>query len=124
MSAPIPDPDHSRPERRAGERMEILGDLHGEVMVYQPMAVREISHGGALIESSFPLQLDSLHDVRLELGDDSVVVKGRVVHCSIADMDREFVAYRSGLEFIQPSAGVRDVIAGFIAAVKAGRLAR
>ena len=100
--------------------MEILGDLHGEVMVYQPMAVREISHGGALIESSFPLQLDSLHDVRLELGDDSVVVKGRVVHCSIADMDREFVAYRSGLEFIQPSAGVRDVIAGFIAAVKAG----
>lgn len=104
--------------------MEILGDLHGEVMVYQPMAVREISHGGALIESSFPLQLDSLHDVRLELGDDSVVVKGRVVHCSIADMDREFVAYRSGLEFIQPSAGVRDVIAGFIAAVKAGRLAR
>ena len=104
--------------------MEILGDLHGEVMVYQPMAVREISHGGALIESSFPLQLDSLPDVRLELGDDSVVVKGRVVHCSIADMDREFVAYRSGLEFIQPSAGVRDVIAGFIAAVKAGRLAR
>ena len=104
--------------------MELLGDLHGEVMVYQPMAVREISHGGALIESSFPLQLDSLHDVRLELGDDSVVVKGRVVHCSIADMDREFVAYRSGLEFIQPSAGVRDVIAGFIAAVKAGRLAR
>lgn len=124
MTAPVPDPDRSRPERRAGERTEILGDLHGEVMVYQPMAVREISHGGALIESSFPLQLDSLHDVRLELGHDSVVVKGRVVHCSIADMDREFVSYRSGLEFIQPSAGVRDVIAGFIAAVKAGRLAR
>lgn len=124
MTALPPDPPPSRPDRRAGERMEILGDLHGEVMVYQPMAVREISHGGALIESSFPLQLDSLHDVRLELGDDSVVVKGRVVHCSIADMDREFVAYRSGLEFIQPSAGVREVIAGFIAAVKAGRLAR
>jgi hypothetical protein len=93
-------------------------------MIYQPMAIREISHGGALIESSFPLQLDSLHELRLELGDSSVIVKGRVVHSTIADMDREFVAYRSGLEFIQPSDGVRDVIATFISAIKAGRLAR
>lgn len=112
---------HRHPDRRAGERVEILGDLHGEVMVYQPMAVREISHGGALIETSFPLHLDSLHDIRLELGNDSVVVKGRVVHCSIADMDREFVTYRAGLEFIQPSSGVREVISTFIGALKSGR---
>lgn len=104
--------------------MEILGDLQGEVMVYQPMAVREISHGGAQVETSFPLQLDSLHEMRLELGDSSVVVKGRVVHSSIADMDREFVTYRSGLEFIQLSSGTRDVIAHFIQAVTRGRLAR
>lgn len=106
------------PDRRAAERLEILGDLRGEVMVYQPMAVREISQGGALIETSFPLHLDSLHDIRLELGDNSVVVKGRVVHCSIADMDREFVTYRAGLEFIEPSDGVRDVVATFIGALK------
>jgi len=111
-------------ERRAAARMEILGDLQGEVMVFQPMAIRELSHGGAQIETSFPLQLDSLHELRLELGGASVVVKGRVVHCTIADMDREFVSYRSGLEFIQPSAGVRDVIAHFIDAVHAGRRAR
>ncbi|MGE3959196.1 MAG: PilZ domain-containing protein [Vicinamibacterales bacterium] len=123
MTASVPGSPY-QPERRTGDRTEILGDLRGEVMIYQPMAVREISQGGALIESSFPLQIDSLHDVRLELGDDSVVVKGRVVHSSIADMDREFVAYRSGLEFIQPSAGVREVIAKFIQAVKTGRTAR
>ena len=112
------------PDRRTGERMEILGDLQGEVMVYQPMAIREISHGGAQIDTSFPLQLDSLHDLRLDLAGTSVAVKARVVHCAIADMDREFVNYRSGLEFIQPSSGVRDAISGFIAAVKAGRLPR
>lgn len=119
-----PSDELSGAERRTAERLEILGDLQGEVMVYQPMAIRELSHGGAQIETSFPLQLDSLHELRLELGGASVVVKGRVVHCSIADMDREFVAYRCGLEFVQPSAGVREVIARFIDAVKSGRRAR
>lgn len=121
MTAPSDAETRQNAERRAAERLEILGDLRGEVMVYQPMAVREISHGGALIETSFPLHLDSLHEIRLELGDASVVVKGRVVHCSISDMDREFVTYRAGLEFIQPSAGVREVIATFIGALKQGR---
>ena len=109
---------------RAGERVEILGDLQGEVMVYQPMAIRELSYDGAQVETSFPLQLDSLHELRLELGGASVVVKGRVVHCSISDMDREFVSYRSGLEFVEPSIGVRDVIGRFIEAVRSGRRAR
>ena len=104
--------------------MEILGDLQGEVMVYQPMAIRELSHGGAQVETSFPLQIDSLHEMRLDLGESSVVVKGRVVHSSIADMDREFVTYRSGLEFIQMSSGVREVVSQFIQAVTRGRLAR
>lgn len=122
MAQPPDEP--SGAERRAGNRLEILGDLQGEVMVYQPMAIRELSHGGAQIETSFPLQLDSLHELRLELGGASVVVKGRVVHCSIADMDREFVAYRCGLEFVQPSAGIRDVISRFIDAVITGRRAR
>ena len=119
----LPKSPESRPDRRAAERTEILGDLRGEVMVYQPMAVREISERGALIESSFPLQIDSLHEVRLELGDESVVVKGRVAHCRITDMDREYVAYRSGLEFVEPSTGVREAITRFIGAIKAGRRA-
>ena len=123
MTARDNDPD-KRTNRRADDRMEILGDLHGEVMVYQPMTVRELSHGGAQVETAFPLLLDSLHEVRLHLGSTSVVARGRVVHCAIADMDHEFVTYRSGLEFVQPSSGVRDVIALFIDAVKAGRLAR
>ncbi|HUR34161.1 MAG TPA: PilZ domain-containing protein [Vicinamibacterales bacterium] len=113
-----------RPERRAGDRMELLGQLRGEVMVFQPMAIRELSCDGVQVETSFPLQLDSLHELRLELGDSSVVVKGRVAHCSIADMDREFVSYRSGLEFTEPGSGVRSRIARFIEAVEAGRLAR
>ena len=107
--------------KRDTERIPILGELHGEVMVFQPVAVKEISRGGAQIETAFPLQLDSLHDFRLTLGDQSVVVKGRVVHCQISDVDQELVTYRGGIEYIDPPERVIAVISGFIEAVKTGR---
>jgi hypothetical protein len=110
--------------KRDWERIQILGELHGEVMVFQPMVIKEIARGGVLIETGFPLQLDSLHDFRLTLGDQSVIVKGRVAHCSISDVDQEVVLYRSGIEFIEPSDRVFSVISDFIAAIQDGRRAR
>jgi hypothetical protein len=107
--------------QRESERVQILGELHGEVMVFQPMAIKEISRGGAQVETGFPLHLDSLHDFRLTLGDRSVVVKGRVAHCSISDVEQEVVLYRSGIEFIEPSERVHDAIGAFIDAIKDGR---
>src|SRR6476661_10979016 len=90
-------------DKRDTDRVQILGELRGEVMVFQPMAIREISRGGAQVETGFPLQLDSLHDFRLTLGERSIVLKGRVAHCSISDVDQEVVLYHSGVEFIEPS---------------------
>jgi hypothetical protein len=110
-------------DKRDSERIPILGELHGEVMVFQPMAIKEISRGGAQVETGFPLQLDSLHEFRLTLGDRSVVVKGRVAHCSISDVDQELVLYRSGIEFVEPSERVFSVIAEFIEAIRSGRRA-
>ena len=115
MAAPEKDK-----EKRDTERIQILGELLGEVMVYQPMAVKEISRGGAQVETGYPLQLDSLHDFRLTLGDRSVVVKGRVAHCSITDVDQELVLYRSGIEFVEPPDRVYSVIAEFIEAIMSG----
>ena len=108
-------------EKRDRERLEILGELHGEVMVFQPLSIKEISHGGCLVETSFPLHLNSLHDIRLTLGDQSVVLKGRVAHCRVSDVDQEVVHYRSGIEFIEPSERISGVIVEFIAAIRAGR---
>jgi PilZ domain len=110
-------------DKRDNERVEILGELGGEVMVFQPMAIREISRGGAQVETSFPLQLDSLHDFRLTLGERSIVIKGRVAHCSISDVDQEAVLYRSGVEFIEPPERVAGVITTFIDAITNGRRA-
>jgi hypothetical protein len=109
--------------KRDSERIQILGELHGEVMVFAALAIKEISRGGAQVETVFPLQLDSLHDFRLTLGDRSVVVKGRVAHCSITDVDQELVTYRSGIEFVEPADRVYAVIAEFIDAIRDGRRA-
>ena len=119
MAAPG-DPPKSRREAssRDDERIQILGELHGEVMVFQPMAIKEIGRGGAQVETAFPLQLDSLHELRLTLGDRSVIVKGRVAHCSISDVDQELVTYRSGVEFVEPAERVYAVISEFIDAIK------
>jgi hypothetical protein len=108
-------------EKRDRERVEILGELHGEIMVFQPLSIKEISRGGCLVETAFPLHLNSLHDLRLTLGDQSVVLKGRVAHCRISDVDQEIVHYRSGMEFIEPSERIRSVIEEFVEAIKAGR---
>src|SRR5437762_10112643 len=113
-----------RPEdKRDTERVQILGELRGEITVFQPMAIKEISRGGAQVETGFALQVDSLHEFRLTLGDRSVVVKGRVAHCTITDVDQELVLYRSGIEFIEANEHVADVIAGFVDAIKSGRRA-
>lgn len=108
-------------DHRDGGRIQILGQLRGEVMVFQAITITEISRGGVQIESAFPLQVDSLHEFRLGLGDRSVVVKGRVVHCSISDVDQEKVVYRSGVEFVDPSERVDAVIVDFIGAIMDGR---
>ena len=113
-------PDH---EKRDSERIQILGELHGEVMVFQHMTIREISVGGAQVETALRLQLDSLHEFKLALGDRSVIVKGRVAHCSISDVDQELVTYRSGIQFVEPWERVVEVISGFIEAIKDGRRA-
>jgi hypothetical protein len=110
-------------DKRDAERTEILGELRGEVMVFQPMAIKEMSRGGVQIETGFPLQLDSLHEFRLTLGERSVVVKGRVAHCSITDVEQELVLYRAGVEFIEPSDRVAAVISDFIEAIRSGRRA-
>jgi hypothetical protein len=113
----------SDPNKRDTERIQILGELHGEVMIFQPVIIKEVSGGGVLVETEFPLQLDSLHEFRLTLGDRSVVVKGRVAHCSISDVEQGSVLYRSGIEFIEPSERVHTVISEFMSAVREGRRA-
>jgi hypothetical protein len=108
-------------DRRGFERIPILGSLRGEVMVYQSVAIQDVSLHGLTIETSFPLHLDSLHDLQFTLGAVSIAVKGRVIHSAIADVDHDVVTYRSGFEFVDPPEPVTTAIAEFTATTKAQR---
>jgi PilZ domain len=115
---------HSVPHdasKRDKERIELLGALKGEVMVYQPTTVHQISKGGMQVETSFALQVDSLHDFRLTIGERSIVVKGRVAHSRISEFFHDGVTYRSGVEFIEPSEPVASVISEFVEELKQER---
>ena len=92
-------------------------------MVFQPMLVREVSPGGALVETRFPLHLNSLHDLRLSLGTRTVVVKGRVVHSQVYDVD-DVAVFWTGVEFVEPSEHVRTAINDFLESVRAARADR
>jgi hypothetical protein len=108
-------------DKRDAERVTMLGELQGEVMVFEPMLVKEVSVIGATVETRFPLHLNSLHDVRLTLAGRSIVLKGRVVHSRISDVDQDIVTYRTGLEFVEPSERVTNAIAEFLDNVKTDR---
>jgi hypothetical protein len=107
--------------RREDERIQILGALEGDATVRQSISVRELSRHGAQIESNFQLQLNSLHDFRMALGSQSVIVKGRVVHCRIQDIDADAVIYRAGVEFIDLPSWVATALEQFLDNVKTGR---
>lgn len=106
------------PGIRKSQRIPILGDLRGEIMVFEPLQVKELAPHGATIETAFPLPLNSLHDLRLTLGTGAVVVKARVVHSHVGEMGENAVRYRSGVEFVEPPAYVGAAITEFLEALK------
>ena len=105
--------------KRDNERVPVPSPIHGEVKVFQPMTILDVSHGGAQIETPFALQLDSLHDFKISLGDRSIVVKGRIAHCHIGELREGVVLYRTGVEFIENSVHVQAALEHFIEALKA-----
>lgn len=108
-------------EKRDQERVPLEGQVRGEVMVFQPMTILDISEGGAQIETGFALQLDSLHDFRLTLGGRSIVLKGRIVHCHIGELTNVAAFYRTGLEFVELSEHARSVVGDFVRAMSRSR---
>ena len=110
--------------KRDNERVAVPAPLYGEVKVYQPMTIVDISKGGAQVETPFALQLDSLLDFRLSLGERSIIVKGRVAHCHIGELKEGAVIYRSGVEFIEVSGHVQSALAHFVEALKLVRRAQ
>ena len=75
------------------------------------------------IETDTALPIGSLHDLRLTLGARSVVVKGRVAHSSVGDIEQDRVTYRSDIEFVEVSRQIAAAITDFVEALTSERAA-
>ena len=108
------------PEHRQAERLG-LAPVRGEVLVLQPMHVTELSRIGMRVETTCALLVDSLHEFRLTLAGQTMVVKGRVAHSRISDVDRDAVTYLSGIEFVELSDRTAAAIGDYLASISRQR---
>ena len=102
--------------KRAVDRTPVTSEIVGNVTVFQPMTILNLSEAGIQIETPYKLQNDSLHDFRLSLGERSVVVKGRIVYCQVGELHEGSVIYRSGVEFVTVPSHALTAVREFVAA--------
>jgi PilZ domain-containing protein len=108
-------------ESRQSERVSIPGRVMGEVTVFQPMSILDLSERGAQVETPVALRNDSLHDFRLSLDERSIVVKGRIAYCQVGELRNGVVIYRCGVEFVEPSPHAAEALRHFVAVHAASR---
>ncbi|MBA2355791.1 MAG: PilZ domain-containing protein [Luteitalea sp.] len=87
-------------DQRQRPRSALPCSLSGEVTVYRPLSVSDISPLGARVETAEVLRVDSVRAFRLNLGEQTVVLKGRIAHASVRTLDDDVVVYTSGVEFL------------------------
>ena len=101
-------------KQRQRPRIPLPNGLSGEVTVYRPLQVSDLSEHGARVETPEPLRVNSIRAFRLNLGDQTVVLKGRVCHASVRTLDDDLVVYTSGVEFLDVPDAARQAIERFI----------
>jgi hypothetical protein len=101
-------------DRRSRPRFEIVGQLWGALETVEPLDLKDISRGGALLESRVPLSPDSVHRLRVAFNDVIADVQARVRHVRSvprASGDR----YLIGLEFLHVQQAALDRIDQMVA---------
>jgi hypothetical protein len=101
-------------DQRQRQRILLPNGLSGEVTVYRPLTVSDLSPLGARVETPEPLRVNSVRAFRLNLGEQTVVLKGRVCHASVRALDDQLVVYTSGIEFLDVPPLARMAIERFL----------
>lgn len=102
-------------DRRGDLRFEIIGQLWGSLEVHEQLPLRNLGRGGALVESRQPLTADSIHGVRLLIGNQEDALQVRVRH--VTPVQREAgERYLIGLEFVNLGSATLDRIERIVAA--------
>jgi hypothetical protein len=109
-------------DRRVRPRFEIVGELWGTVETILRMPLRNVSPGGALIQSPIALPVDSVHHVMLTNEGQHAPTSLRVRHVRpAADSDgRDY--FLIGVEFITLPLPLQEQIARWMTGGQAATL--
>jgi hypothetical protein len=102
-----------RGDRRTKNRFELVGTLPGTLETWHRHTVRNLSPGGALVESPVPLPAGSRLSGRLQFQGSQREVKGEVRHAE-EDGDGSTGRYLIGLAWADGTNPVDDVMAGAV----------
>lgn len=84
-------------DRRSALRFEVIGQMRATAAVDEPLKIRNVGHGGVLVEAPWPLSEKSVHTVRVQQGLTFATLDARVCHVRpTADAS----SYLIGLEFL------------------------
>lgn len=112
-----PSPQQRRlGDRRQRPRFEIVGQLWGSLELVEPLAVIDLSRGGALVEGAAELPVESVHRLRVETGTETVDVQVRVAHASAVETAQGAGVHRSGVEFLTVPEGAAAWLEAAVAA--------
>jgi hypothetical protein len=95
--------DRRTSDRRGKPRFEIVGDLWGSIETRATLTVCNLGAGGALVESTVPLEPGSMHWLTAEVDGEPQLVQVRVRHAARGDGPSAYVA---GLEFVAQTPAV------------------
>lgn len=97
-------------DRRSQLRYDVIGALWGVLELHEEARIRNVSATGALLDSPFPVALDSAQALRLTIDGQGVAVETRVRHVQPESYGRREPRYLIGVEFIAPPMSVLQSI--------------
>src|SRR5512135_1226176 len=103
-------------DRRGDLRFEIIGQLWGSLETVEPLPLRNVGRGGALVESRLALAADTVHGVRFAYNARTTTIQARVCHVTPIAGPRGTERYLIGLEFLEPEASALEQIDSLVAA--------
>ena len=99
----------SSSDRRVQPRIDIVGALWGQLALSEPAAIRNVSVGGALVDSPVVCALNAAQTVCVMVDGQPVIVEARVCHVEPIH-NGPATRYAVGLEFVSPPLSVLNSI--------------
>jgi hypothetical protein len=99
-------------ERRRSPRIEILGQVHGEVVSLDlPILLREVSFGGFSAEAPIQFPEGVAHAFRFSpTGEEPIILTARVTYSRPAADDEAATTYVTGFAFAHKHAQTRESV--------------